>query len=49
MSPQIGTGREGQPIYLDLVGQADTPFMWIIIAITYQLLYVCQHEITLYV
>ena len=30
MSPQIGTGREGQPIYLDLVGQADTPFMWII-------------------
>ena len=30
MSPQIGRGREGNPIYLDLVGQADTPLMWII-------------------
>jgi hypothetical protein len=30
MAPQIGTGREGQPIYLDIVGQADTPFMWIL-------------------
>jgi len=30
MSPQIGTGREGNPIFLDLVGQADTPLHWIV-------------------
>ena len=30
MSPQIGTGREGQPIYLDIVGQADTPFAFLL-------------------
>ena len=30
MSPQIGTGREGNPIHLDLVNQADTPIHWIV-------------------
>ena len=28
MAPVIGYGRNGQPIYLDIVGQADTPFRW---------------------
>ena len=30
MSPVIGHGREGQEIHLDIVGQADTPWMWLV-------------------
>tara|TARA_R100000900_G_scaffold144858_1_gene129576 strand:+ start:8584 stop:13953 length:5370 start_codon:yes stop_codon:yes gene_type:complete len=29
LSPKIMHGRNGQPIYLDIVGQADTPFQWL--------------------
>ena len=28
MSPEIGYGRNGIPLYLDIVGQGDTPFQW---------------------
>lgn len=30
MAPIIGNGRNGQPIHLDIVGQADTPFRWLL-------------------